>query len=152
MVRLLLRGEHAPPLTELFSSACINGHRSSSCQHTERPLFEIKKKGRPVTQCERCRELRKSRSYHSKCLCDKPDTAGESEPSTDKMPGNKRKKGANPSIGVLFADLETDLNVCGGTASRTAPEIPTLPNGIRDLFDANKSPDLGQEESRKRCE
>ncbi|KAG8704607.1 hypothetical protein FRC08_002138, partial [Ceratobasidium sp. 394] len=109
-------------------SACINGHRSSSCHHTERPLFEIKKKGRPVTQCERCRELRKTRSYHSKCLCDKPATVEEPTPSTDKTPGNKRKK-----------------------ALRTAPKVPTLPNGIRDMFGANKSSDLeGQEESRKR--
>ncbi|CCM05381.1 uncharacterized protein FIBRA_07597 [Fibroporia radiculosa] len=29
---------------------CIKGHRSSTCKHTDRPLFEIKKKGRPVTQ------------------------------------------------------------------------------------------------------
>ncbi|KAG9097176.1 hypothetical protein FRC06_007876 [Ceratobasidium sp. 370] len=109
-------------------SACINGHRSSSCHHTERPLFEIKKKGRPVTQCERCRELRKTRSYHSKCLCDKLATVAEPTPSTDKTPGNKRKK-----------------------ALRAAPKVPALPNGIRDILDANKSSDLEeQEEARKR--
>ncbi|KAF8609400.1 hypothetical protein BDV93DRAFT_142519 [Ceratobasidium sp. AG-I] len=115
-------------------SACINGHRSSSCQHTERPLFEIKKKGRPVTQCERCRELRKTRSYHSKCLCDKPDatsqkaTEDDSVLSTDKTPGNKRKN-----------------------VSRTTSGVPALPNGIRDIVDKNKPTDLEQkEQSRKR--
>jgi hypothetical protein len=51
------------------SETCIKGHRSSACQHTERPLFEIKKKGRPVTQCEHCRELRKTKQVHVKCLC-----------------------------------------------------------------------------------
>ncbi|KIJ16295.1 hypothetical protein PAXINDRAFT_113330, partial [Paxillus involutus ATCC 200175] len=48
---------------------CIKGHRSSACKHTDRPLFEIKKKGRPVTQCEHCRELRKTKQVHVKCLC-----------------------------------------------------------------------------------
>ncbi|KAJ7306672.1 copper fist DNA binding domain-containing protein, partial [Mycena albidolilacea] len=43
---------------------CIKGHRSSACKHTDRPLFEIKKKGRPVTQCEHCRELRKTITFH----------------------------------------------------------------------------------------
>ncbi|RXW18688.1 hypothetical protein EST38_g7160 [Candolleomyces aberdarensis] len=49
---------------------CIKGHRSSSCKHFDRPLFEIKKKGRPVTQCEHCRELRKTKQVHVKCICD----------------------------------------------------------------------------------
>ncbi|KAK4511883.1 uncharacterized protein ATC70_003882 [Mucor velutinosus] len=31
-------------------STCIKGHRSSHCSHVDRPLFEIRKKGRPVTQ------------------------------------------------------------------------------------------------------
>ncbi|CCO27811.1 Metal-binding regulatory protein cuf1 OS=Schizosaccharomyces pombe (strain 972 / ATCC 24843) GN=cuf1 PE=1 SV=1 [Rhizoctonia solani AG-1 IB] len=112
-------------------SACINGHRSSSCHHTDRPLFEIKKKGRPVTQCARCRELRKTRSYHSKCLCDKPvapQNDNEVEESTEETPGSKRKK-----------------------SSRTAPTVPSLPNGIRDILETKKANDTEQkEESRKR--
>ena len=56
------------------SETCIKGHRSSSCRHTDRPLFEIKKKGRPVTQCEHCRELRKTRQIHVKCVCEGKDT------------------------------------------------------------------------------
>jgi Copper fist DNA binding domain len=51
------------------SESCIKGHRSSSCHHSDRPLFEIKKKGRPVSQCSKCRELRHSRKMHSKCEC-----------------------------------------------------------------------------------
>ncbi|PIL29324.1 transcription factor [Ganoderma sinense ZZ0214-1] len=54
---------------------CIKGHRSSSCKHTDRPLFEIKKKGRPVTQCEHCRELRKTRQIHVKCVCESKELA-----------------------------------------------------------------------------
>ncbi|CAE6430713.1 unnamed protein product [Rhizoctonia solani] len=112
-------------------SACINGHRSSSCHHTDRPLFEIKKKGRPITQCARCRELRKTRSYHSKCLCDKPAATqndNQVDASTEEIPGSKRKK-----------------------SSRTAPAVPSLPNGIRDILDNKKPNDSEQkEESRKR--
>ncbi|GLB40007.1 putative ace1 transcription factor [Lyophyllum shimeji] len=49
---------------------CIKGHRSSTCRHTDRPLFEIKKKGRPITQCDHCRELRKTKQVHIKCMCE----------------------------------------------------------------------------------
>ena len=56
---------HSPP----HSDTCIKGHRSSACKHTDRPLFEIQKKGRPVTQCSHCRELRKTKQVHIKCNC-----------------------------------------------------------------------------------
>lgn len=60
-----------------YSETCIKGHRSSSCKHTDRPLFEIKKKGRPITQCEHCRELRKTRQIHVKCVCESKDLPEE---------------------------------------------------------------------------
>nr|ACI24004.1 ACE1-like transcription factor [Gelatoporia subvermispora] len=49
--------------------SCIKGHRSSTCRHIDRPLYEIKAKGRPVTQCEHCRQLRKTKQIHVKCTC-----------------------------------------------------------------------------------
>ncbi|RCH91784.1 hypothetical protein CU097_010111 [Rhizopus azygosporus] len=49
--------------------SCIKGHRSSKCEHVDRELIEIKRKGRPVTQCERCRQLRKTKQMHLKCEC-----------------------------------------------------------------------------------
>ncbi|KAI8375961.1 uncharacterized protein BYT42DRAFT_497935, partial [Radiomyces spectabilis] len=45
------------------------GHRSSGCRHTDRELLEIKRKGRPVSQCAECRELRKTKQVHIKCIC-----------------------------------------------------------------------------------
>ncbi|KAI0089877.1 hypothetical protein BDY19DRAFT_888733, partial [Irpex rosettiformis] len=37
--------------------------------HTERPFFEIEKKGRPFSQpCEKGREPRKTKRVHSKCV------------------------------------------------------------------------------------
>ncbi|RDA90414.1 hypothetical protein CP533_1041 [Ophiocordyceps camponoti-saundersi (nom. inval.)] len=49
--------------------ACVRGHRVSNCQHADRPLQHINKKGRPVSQCQHCRTMRKSRSAHVKCDC-----------------------------------------------------------------------------------
>jgi hypothetical protein len=49
--------------------ACVRGHRVSNCQHTDRKLQHINKKGRPVTQCSHCRSMRKSRASHVKCDC-----------------------------------------------------------------------------------
>ncbi|ORE16748.1 hypothetical protein BCV71DRAFT_155016, partial [Rhizopus microsporus] len=45
------------------------GHRASSCEHTDRQLILIKKKGRPATQCLKCRELRIVRQLHRRCEC-----------------------------------------------------------------------------------
>ncbi|KAJ7720987.1 copper fist DNA binding domain-containing protein, partial [Mycena maculata] len=74
---------------------CIKGHRSSACKHTDRPLFEIKKKGRPVTQCEHCRELRKTKQVHVKCICeakDKDPSTSTASPSSPTSPNTAPKK------------------------------------------------------------
>ncbi|KAK3342517.1 hypothetical protein B0H65DRAFT_221813 [Neurospora tetraspora] len=49
--------------------ACVRGHRVSNCQHHDRPLQHINKKGRPVSQCQHCRSMRKYRASHVKCDC-----------------------------------------------------------------------------------
>lgn len=70
---------------------CIKGHRSSACKHTERPLFEIQKKGRPVTQCPHCRELRKTKQVHIKCNC------GDARPGKGES-GSAPKKAQEPAF------------------------------------------------------
>ncbi|KAL8736394.1 MAG: hypothetical protein Q9181_002427 [Wetmoreana brouardii] len=60
--------------------ACVRGHRVSNCQHSDRPLTHINKKGRPVSQCPHCRGLRKARASHVKCEC------GEKPHSKDECP------------------------------------------------------------------
>ncbi|KAI8095338.1 copper fist DNA binding domain-containing protein [Thamnidium elegans] len=52
---------------------CIKGHRSSRCDHTERHLLIVRKKGRPISQCDSCREQRKKRQIHQKCACTASD-------------------------------------------------------------------------------
>ncbi|KAI8381311.1 copper fist DNA binding domain-containing protein [Radiomyces spectabilis] len=54
---------------------CIKGHRSSQCTHKDRQLLPIRPKGRPVSQCERCREQRLSSKVHQKCVCSRKKTA-----------------------------------------------------------------------------
>ncbi|KAG6820487.1 hypothetical protein H0H93_016549 [Arthromyces matolae] len=63
---------------------CIKGHRSSNCRHTDRPLFEIKKKGRPVTQCDHCRQLRKTKQVHVKCICEAKEDHQPAQSGTKK--------------------------------------------------------------------
>ncbi|KAJ3770220.1 hypothetical protein FB446DRAFT_692514 [Lentinula raphanica] len=93
--------------------ACIKGHRSSSCSHTDRPLFEVKKKGRPVSQCERCRELRQSKKVHSKCNCN---------PKEQRAPKPQAPPGQKPP--------------------RFVPIAPALPNGIKDVIRIKASSSL----------
>lgn len=68
---------------------CIRGHRSTSCQHTDRNLLEVRKKGRPMSQCDHCRDLRKVKQVHVRCKC-KPD---ESEAPKRKGKGKKANVG-----------------------------------------------------------
>ncbi|KAF8874845.1 hypothetical protein BD779DRAFT_1678542 [Infundibulicybe gibba] len=91
---------HPPPISSnmvLISSkkyaceTCIKGHRSSTCNHADRPLYEIKKKGRPVTQCEHCRELRKTKQVHVKCMCENKD-------DTPQIPQQPRPKKCNTKV------------------------------------------------------
>ncbi|PCH33032.1 hypothetical protein WOLCODRAFT_134864 [Wolfiporia cocos MD-104 SS10] len=97
--------------------SCIKGHRSSSCQHTERPLFEIKKKGRPVSQCEKCRELRKTKRMHNKCTC---------------IPGSCA---AGPSKSGNNEDSASAKSSSPAKSRRFKPIAPALPNGIRDVLE-----------------
>ncbi|KAI0668715.1 hypothetical protein C8Q78DRAFT_241458 [Trametes maxima] len=105
--------------------SCIKGHRSSSCQHTDRPLFEIKKKGRPVSQCEKCRELRKTKRMHSKCTCSSTSTS-EAGPSSQ----------AQASKVAGAADGAT----AKGKTRRFKPIAPALPNGIKDIVPPTPGP------------
>ncbi|KAK5030297.1 hypothetical protein LTR13_008316 [Exophiala sideris] len=83
---MLINGE------KFACEACVRGHRVSSCHHSDRPLVHVNKKGRPVSQCQHCRGLRKARSQHVKCEChDKAHSKedcphekaeGKSEPNT----------------------------------------------------------------------
>ncbi|KAJ3894909.1 hypothetical protein GG344DRAFT_86249 [Lentinula edodes] len=92
--------------SSLSSEACIKGHRSSTCSHTDRPLFEVKKKGRPVSQCERCRELRQSKRVHSKCNCNPKEQKPPPKPQTGQKPPRF------VPIAPALPNVDTLLNPC----------------------------------------
>lgn len=106
---------------------CIKGHRSSACKHTDRPLFEIKKKGRPVTQCEHCRELRKTKQVHVKCLCEsKEDAKAPAASGNKKKCGNKVPESAAFPHGLpeaLGASVAVQLPSDGSSDSDHSGEL-----------------------------
>ncbi|KAF7306384.1 Copper-fist domain-containing protein [Mycena indigotica] len=104
--------------------SCIKGHRSSTCHHTDRPLFEIQKKGRPVSQCPKCRELRQSRRVHSKCQCPQQE---------------------QPSRGILLPSSSSK-------SRRYLPIKPALPNGLRDVLPVSTTRSLAPPDSRQRVD
>ncbi|KAK2461735.1 hypothetical protein APHAL10511_006198 [Amanita phalloides] len=95
--------------------SCIKGHRSSSCHHADRPLFEIKKKGRPVSQCDKCRQLRQSKKIHAKCIC---NIRSDQPIYRIPIPSN------------------------GTRSKRYIPVAPSLPNGLKDLTQDSSTPVL----------
>ncbi|TFK53245.1 copper-fist-domain-containing protein [Heliocybe sulcata] len=121
---------------------CIKGHRSSACKHTDRPLFEIKRKGRPVTQCEHCRELRKTKQVHVKCICE----TREEDPGEG--PGSK--KGVFASIPGCIKELTNKaishpfLSCSGG---KKVQATAAFPNGLPPELEAMVASQLGSEGS-----
>nr|CAG8435305.1 12317_t:CDS:2 [Entrophospora candida] len=92
----------------------IERHRSTSCQHRDRPLLEIKRKGRPITQCNNCRELRKTQNLHIKCNC------------------NERKKEVTPSLSQSKSSVII-------TSSNDSSESPTnFDNFVSNLSSSDK--------------
>ncbi|KAI0342217.1 hypothetical protein BDW22DRAFT_1345398 [Trametopsis cervina] len=100
---------------------CIKGHRSSTCKHTDRPLYEIKKKGRPVTQCEHCRELRKTKQVHVKCMCGaKEQKEGQTEDST-----------------AIAAVSSGPIGLFKKKGGKQVPETATFPSGLSETLGAS---------------
>lgn len=85
--------------TKWACQSCLKGHRVSGCNHTDRPLQFVLKKGRPVTQCQHCRVERKKRSAHVKCDC------GEKQHSKEKC---IHLRNAEATQGELIAVPESE--------------------------------------------
>ena len=112
----------------LSSETCIKGHRSSACRHTDRPLYEIKKKGRPVTQCDHCRELRKTKQVHVKCICE------------TKAEHSSQQGVLNHSSGSTYGQLMDKIifpsfSCCSG--SKPGFESAAFPHGLPKALEAS---------------
>ncbi|KAJ1912791.1 copper-binding transcription factor [Tieghemiomyces parasiticus] len=86
---------------------CIKGHRATNCTHTDRELIEIKRKGRPASQCATCRENRKLNNVHAKCEC------------RALLQENKRRKVMPPpSVRASKSGIASLLNPCECSKSK----------------------------------
>ncbi|KAJ6446857.1 copper fist DNA binding domain-containing protein [Purpureocillium lavendulum] len=141
--------------------ACIRGHRTANCQHKDRPLQLIKKKGRPVSQCNHCRSMRQARSAHVKCECAKRAREGKLDQATvnggrepcrcfedgvcrcafkrdhtgaDVLSPSGSEQGTNASS-VRAANSSPETQGCCGTPSTTAPtsDAPSRLDGVSAL-------------------
>lgn len=74
--RLMPTPEPPPPTeppVKLACATCIQGHRASTCKHqdgSKGPLLVVKRRGRPLSQCQACREKRFKTGRHTRCICD----------------------------------------------------------------------------------
>jgi hypothetical protein len=112
---------------------------------TDRELFHINPKGRPVKQCEHCRGARKSKAHHAKCDCgdkkdkdklkDKGDAKGEIKPAPS---------GVNASDRVPAHDSRCQCHSGGKCLCGTKVESDDLKidTSRRTLHDARAKPKL----------
>ncbi|KAG1460699.1 hypothetical protein G6F46_005371 [Rhizopus delemar] len=103
-------------------STCIKGHRSSSCSHVDRPLFEIRKKGRPVSQCNYCRDLRKTKQVHIKCACNSKK-GDQQQPVLIYRNNNNNSNNTSPTCSVHNNDDVIQSKQCICPANNSTPMI-----------------------------
>ncbi|WWC63439.1 uncharacterized protein I303_106041 [Kwoniella dejecticola CBS 10117] len=112
---------------------CIKGHRVSGCTHTDRPLYEIKKKGRPTTQCSHCKDKRKAAgsSVHTKCACgdvkNPPITSAIIQPVTTQSSFSEQL----PASEQFEEDEEVEIETRKGQPGSKA----TFPRGFKDVLE-----------------
>ncbi|WWD19168.1 hypothetical protein CI109_103626 [Kwoniella shandongensis] len=123
---------------------CIKGHRVSGCTHTDRPLFEVKKKGRPATQCQHCKDKRKASgsSVHTKCACGDPAISNPVQSSLAPDTSVSVPSSAASAVDETEIEVETKKGQPGSRA--------TFPRGLKDVHElaaaANALAGLGDDE------
>ncbi|GAA6041878.1 hypothetical protein JCM8097_004526 [Rhodosporidiobolus ruineniae] len=108
--------------------SCIKGHRSSKCTHADRPLQEIKKKGRPTSQCAHCRELRKTKSVHARCDC--AARAKEEKIAPRVLPNGL----ADAMLLASLAEGQEDGDAEASSSGSATPLVKTEPSGVTRLL------------------
>jgi hypothetical protein len=126
-----------------LSETCIKGHRSSGCKHTDRPLYEIKKKGRPVTQCEHCRELRKTKQVHVKCSCKGDASAGVEQASGFSKKGvhHNLLHTTTVSLAISLSSFSLFLFLRSADVNKML-ESAAFPNGLPEALEASVASQL----------
>ncbi|CAM0137850.1 copper-binding transcription factor [Umbelopsis sp. WA50703] len=103
----------------------------------ERQLFEVKKKGRPISQCPTCRLLRKTRKMHNKCECDKiqspPDYTSSSPPSPI-QPSPMHQPSYTPSDGQPYMNDFQKTQMPSTAVRSIIPKSNTLQQSMLHHF------------------
>lgn len=87
---------------KLACATCIQGHRASSCKHqdgSKGPLLVVKRRGRPLSQCQECRERRLLTGRHTRCDC--KNKGKKNAKTTEERPAKRRV--SNSSTPVDFS-------------------------------------------------
>ena len=113
---------------------------------TDRPLVHVNKKGRPVSQCQHCRGLRKSRSQHVKCECHDKSHSKENCPH-DKHDGKHGIPALQTTQGSQGADCSPDPHTCCcshgsrcNCALKTEPHLDPVPEDIPQYIQPKDQP------------
>ncbi|GAA5940743.1 hypothetical protein JCM1841_000346 [Sporobolomyces salmonicolor] len=117
---------------------CVKGHRQANCNHGDRELFEVKKRGRPITACAECREIRKTTNAHKTCThCSKADVH---EPQLIKtLPHGV----ADPKSIALIRRSSSTRSRSSASSSSHPPPVPTSsPSGAPSTAAVAEEEDL----------
>ncbi|KAG2203511.1 hypothetical protein INT46_010890 [Mucor plumbeus] len=134
---------------------CIKGHRATHCKHIDRKLISIKKKGRPATQCKRCRELRVLRQLHVKCDCEdsglgatkKNNNNNNSNIIISSVPKKKKKIESFRPLApkssccksLSSPSTPTPSTPTPSTPTPSAPPLPVTPKAVSSCCSSKKS-------------
>ncbi|GAA6060848.1 hypothetical protein JCM10212_005266 [Sporobolomyces blumeae] len=100
---------------------CIKGHRQANCNHQDRELFEVKRRGRPITACDDCRAIRKENNSHKTCThCTRIEA---SEPQLVRTLPN----GAGDPSSMALVRRSSSVRSRSSASSVSHAPVPALP-------------------------
>ncbi|WVF67540.1 hypothetical protein IAT40_002296 [Kwoniella sp. CBS 6097] len=122
---------------------CIKGHRVTGCTHTDRPLYEVKKKGRPTTQCQHCKEKRKpsGSSVHTKCACGdaKSQPPAVIQPTSNSTTNNVASSSQSTAMATNEQPSQDEIVPPAVVEVETRKGQPgsraTFPRGLKDVHE-----------------
>ncbi|EMR08215.1 hypothetical protein PNEG_03384 [Pneumocystis murina B123] len=126
-------------------SSCIRGHRSSLCDHENRQLFEIKRKGRPVSQCVQMPSERTKKTSRTRCVCNQGLEKSFVSLDVQKMSLKTPKKNKKKVLPMIknekeFCGIEKDEEVRDSVQIYSFPtDFNTLNNSLQWIHLSDKS-------------
>jgi hypothetical protein len=119
------------------------GHRTTTCQHSDRELFEVLSRGRPISQCVFCQLERHVKGRHVRCQClegsllsspDGPSQRRKSGPWAPARP-RKRKSPLLPAVQTTFSPHippSTPAKISQNRGVESEYRVATVGDGCRN--------------------